>query len=157
MSEENPYSAPSITAAPVDTHVAFRPVPATHGLRLANAILDQIIIYMIVFAASSVLFMVGFYSVEADGQADPGFKAIVVNLGLMIAYYTLCEGVFGKTAGKLITGTRVVGEDGRKVPISTAFVRSICRLIPFEAFSFLSSDARGWHDSIAKTWVIKGR
>lgn len=67
------------------------------------------------------------------------------------------EGFTGKTIGKLLTGTKVVDSTGGPASIKTAFLRSLCRYIPFEPFSFLSSDARGWHDSITKTWVIKSR
>jgi hypothetical protein len=40
-------------------------------------------------------------------------------------------------------------------PFGTMVLRSLCRLIPFEPFSFLGSDARGWHDSITKTRVVR--
>ena len=48
----------------------------------------------------------------------------------------------------------VVLEDG-SLPSSTGYLkRSFSRMIPFEAFSFLGSEARGWHDTISKTYVV---
>ena len=39
---------------------------------------------------------------------------------------------------------------------STAQVlgRTLCRIIPFEAFSFLGTPPKGWHDVIPKTMVV---
>jgi len=33
-------------------------------------------------------------------------------------------------------------------------IRSLCRFIPLEAFSFLFNDGSGWHDTISSTKVI---
>ena len=61
----------------------------------------------------------------------------------------------GKTVGKMLTKSTVVREDGGRITLGQAFGRSLCRLIPFDAFSFLGSTAVGWHDSISKTRVVK--
>ncbi len=36
-------------------------------------------------------------------------------------------------------------------------IRSFSRLIPFEAFSFLGTPCRGWHDSISKNYVVDNK
>ena len=71
-------------------------------------------------------------------------------------YYIIMEYVFkGKTFGKLLTKTRAVTEYGERMDLGTIMVRSLCRLIPFEAFSFLGEEGtKGWHDTISKTKVI---
>lgn len=33
-------------------------------------------------------------------------------------------------------------------------LRTLCRLIPFEALSCLGEKSRGWHDRLSRTWVI---
>ncbi|MFT6808347.1 MAG: hypothetical protein ACJA01_001571 [Saprospiraceae bacterium] len=38
---------------------------------------------------------------------------------------------------------------------STVFKRSLCRLIPFEIFSFLGEPLMDWHDKISGTKVIE--
>ena len=69
-------------------------------------------------------------------------------------------GVFGvhrMYMGKWITGTRVVDERGDPPSWRQACLRSLARLIPFEAFSVLFSEdgmARGWHDSLPRTRVV---
>jgi uncharacterized RDD family membrane protein YckC len=67
------------------------------------------------------------------------------------------ESRFGRTLGKLITSTKVIAQDVVKPGFGRAMVRTLCRFIPFEPFSFFGAERRGWHDSIAKTWVVKSR
>ena len=74
-----------------------------------------------------------------------------------IVYYTICEKAFkGYTLGKLITGTRAVREDGGELTVKDAFLRSLSRLVPFEAFSIWFGSGL-WHDTWTKTKVIKSR
>jgi len=73
-----------------------------------------------------------------------------------LIYYTICEKAFkGYTLGKLITGTRAVREDGNELTIKDALLRSLSRIVPFEAFSAFGGYP--WHDSWTKTRVIKSR
>jgi len=83
-----------------------------------------------------------------------GFKPNGQNLNLIIvllSYYFLMEGAFRTTIGKIFTNTKVVGMNGTRV--DEIFIRTICRIIPFEPLSFLFAK-NGWHDSISKTTVI---
>lgn len=80
----------------------------------------------------------------------------VVGIFNYIIYYTFCEKVFkGYTLGKLLTGTRVIREDGQELTFKDAILRSLTRLVPFEALSALGP--RPWHDTWTKTMVIKAR
>lgn len=70
------------------------------------------------------------------------------------------EAFFDRTPGKFVCGTRVVSERGTAPTLGQVVGRTFARWIPFEPFSVLFSedgDARGWHDSIAKTKVIRAR
>jgi uncharacterized RDD family membrane protein YckC len=49
----------------------------------------------------------------------------------------------------------VVKKDGSKPDIKTLVIRTLCRFIPFEPFSFLGATPRGWHDTYSDTYVIK--
>ena len=74
---------------------------------------------------------------------------------IFIIFYMISEILLkGKTIGKYITKTVVVMEDGSKPKSSNILLRSLCRLIPFEAFSFLGAKGKGWHDTISKTYVV---
>lgn len=71
-------------------------------------------------------------------------------------YYTLCEKAFkGYTLGKLISGSRAIRTDGSELTLKDAVLRSLSRLVPFEAFSALAG--RPWHDTWTKTTVINVR
>jgi uncharacterized RDD family membrane protein YckC len=81
----------------------------------------------------------------------------LVGIFCMLGYYLVMEAAFGRTIGKLATGTRVVTVEGGAASFGQILGRTLCRLIPFEAFSFLTENAVGWHDSIPKTRVVKIR
>ncbi|MBL7941622.1 MAG: RDD family protein [Flavobacteriales bacterium] len=71
-------------------------------------------------------------------------------------YYFLCEHFMnGKTPGKFLTRTRAVTRDGYRMKPGRTAIRSLCRLIPFDALSFLGN--HGWHDTISRTIVVEDR
>lgn len=49
----------------------------------------------------------------------------------------------------------VVNKFGDKPDFKTVLIRSLCRNIPFEAFSFLNPGNSGWQDALSKTKVIE--
>lgn len=76
-------------------------------------------------------------------------------LSFAIFYYLVFESLFGRTMGKIITGSIVVDENGLKPSFGVVCTRTLCRLIPFDALSFLSKSGRIWHDSFSKTYVVE--
>ena len=78
----------------------------------------------------------------------------LVGLCILFIYYLFFEGVFGKTIGKMITKTKVISINGDAPDFSDIIGRTLCRFIPFEAFSYLGESGIGWHDSISKTLVV---
>lgn len=118
------------------------------GKRFVNLLVDTIVFYILVMLSAV------FYVIITQ-QAEMGnFTAYFMSFSIMIFYYTIIEGLTGKSIAKFITKTKVVNIDFSKPDIGTIFIRSLCRIIPFEPFSYLGSDARGWHDTITKTYVI---
>ncbi|QHS62505.1 RDD family protein [Chitinophaga agri] len=92
------------------------------------------------------------------GDVDAAFSGMgfswLIYYGISVVYYTLFEfGNGGRTLGKLVTRTHAVREDVSPLTLQDAFLRSLCRLIPFEVFSGFGD--RPWHDTITKTIVIK--
>ena len=70
------------------------------------------------------------------------------------------EGLFGFTIGKLVTGTRVVDEQGGRPTWRQVLIRTAMRFVPFEplsAFGEKGSEPRPWHDTVAKTRVVRRR
>ncbi len=74
---------------------------------------------------------------------------------ITLIYYNLTEIFMARSIGKFVTKTVVVMEDGSKPDYKTIMIRTICRIIPFNHFSFLGTPCRGWHDSLSKTYVVK--
>lgn len=92
-----------------------------------------------------------------DESASNTFTFYIMAIGIIVSYYTFMESLFGRTIGKLITGTKVATEQGTMPNTKTAFLRSLSRLVPFEAFSFLGDEPRGWHDTWTDTWVVSNK
>lgn len=138
---------------------------ASTGQRFLNFIIDAILIqYGLAFLSGIILGLVllnlfpdtaeSFYL--RDNQFV--FWGISYLLGAInyLIYYTICEKVFkGRTLGKLISGTRAINEDGTELSVKQAFLRSLCRIVPFEVFSGFGGHP--WHDNWTDTVVIKTR
>lgn len=139
------------------TYVLDDKLLASTGTRFLNYILD-LVFFVITLIAFGILIgilssLFGLTSVAQSVQelGDLGWNIIVIIFSIF--YYTVMEGLFGRSIAKFITGTVVVDENGEKPSFGTIFKRSLCRLIPFDAFSFLGN-SRGWHDSMSDTYVV---
>jgi uncharacterized RDD family membrane protein YckC len=135
---------------------------ASKGKRFANYIIDIISFYIFAILGGVVFALVSpdtaASAFEEVGNPDTSSKLVEQLLGILIllGYYTIMEGAFnGKTVGKYLTKTRALREDGSSLGWDKALIRSLCRLIPFEGFSYLGSNLLGWHDTISKTMVVE--
>ncbi len=144
-----------------ETHLFSDPeyhlVQASTGKRFANYIIDIVFFYFLVFLGSIVYVLLNPSSVYAPVEDNPEYNLMetLVIIFALILYYFAVETIFkGKTLGKLITGTRAVNEDGSNISPRAAFLRSLCRVVPFEAFSALGTPSYPWHDKWAKSYVI---
>lgn len=91
------------------------------------------------------------------------FDGSLLTAVVVLAYYIVLEGWFGRTAGKFVTGIRVVGEDGNRPGFVSALVRTLLRIIDgilayLVAFIIVvnSSRRRRLGDMAAKTLVVRG-
>jgi uncharacterized RDD family membrane protein YckC len=87
----------------------------------------------------------------------PGLLGFLTGLLLRIVYLSVLEGVFGRTIGKLLTGTMVVREDGGTPSVGQIIGRTFVRFVPFEPFSFFGGAPNGWHDRWSGTRVVRVR
>ena len=87
---------------------------------------------------------------NTDYPGDANILRIIFLISYAI-YYFISEAMFRATLGKYLTGTMVAGTNKRMFR-KLAFYRSICRLIPFEAISFLIR--KDWHDKLSGTAVV---
>ena len=130
---------------------------ASKGKRFANYILDSIFFLIISYIVGVILgIMFLLLSPESFYIFEEGNILFNYLFGFILSmmYYTTLEALTGRTIAKYITRTKVVKENGEKPDFRTIVIRSLCRFIPFEAFSFLGSESYGWHDSISHTIVI---
>jgi uncharacterized RDD family membrane protein YckC len=129
--------------------------PTRRRKRLINYLIDVMFYYLILFSIGIVwggfLLLTG--STSNEFQSD-SFIWNVFFIGGLMAYYITFESIFGKTIGKMVTNTKVVMMDGSKPTFKKVVLRSFARIIPFDAFSFLSPNPRGWHDTLSDTLVI---
>jgi len=125
--------------------------PAGRGRRFANYLIDTVAQVLLVAVLSAVSVVIWGESSLAWMETTPD---IVFGLGMMFLYYVPMEGLTGRTIGKFITRTVVVDEEGQRPSLGQVLGRTLARIVPFEAFSFFSSDARGWHDSWPRTYVV---
>lgn len=146
---DNVYKTPDSDVAVIDHD---NDQIATKGRRFATMLVDLVFYYLLAFAVGIGLAVLG------NDQLLEKTNNPLFGILLMLLYYMPQEALWGRTLGKLIVGTRVVNLDGEKINIAQALGRTLCRFIPFEAFSFLGgSRPQGWHDKIPKTKVIATR
>ncbi|MEZ0129411.1 RDD family protein [Flavobacterium sp. LBUM151] len=140
------------------TYIIDESLLASKGSRILNYILDIIFTMLLIFVLAFVLaILAGIFQWNGillwlSDMSD--LSGQVVFLGVAIFYYTITEAFLGRSLAKFITGTTVVDENGQKPDFGTILKRSLCRLIPFDALSFLGNSGRGWHDSISDTYVV---
>ena len=132
---------------------------ASRGTRFANYFIDIIVFYIFIFFFGvflGILATIGievplqwFLYLEGNLAADYLFTGILYFVYIFsIEYFTK-----GKSIGKFITKTKVVSIDGTTPTLNDFLIRSVSRIVPFEALSFLISDD-GWHDSWSNTRVV---
>lgn len=147
MSESNNPYAPPTAAADVPPPVSADEfvIGASQGKRFVNMLVDSI---------ASRVFSIGFVLFGARADLGGAFAGIAALL-FMIGYYVFLELAFQATLGKLITGTRVVTLSGGHPSFMQVLGRTLCRFVPFEPFSFFSSNRPiGWHDRWSNTRVV---
>lgn len=137
-------------------------VEASKTSRFLNYFIDMFAIYVLFVVLS--IFVGIFIGVTSPDLVDSideesfsnSIYTYVSFYVLMILYYAIFESLTGKTLGKVVTKTKTIDSDTNEKPtFSIAFVRTLCRFIPFDSISFLFYDGGGWHDRISKTRVVK--
>lgn len=123
-------------------------------VRMVHLLVDTAVAYMLFVAIVVADYLLSSGVLLTFSMQLSPFLIIV---SLLVAYYVLTESLFGRTAGKLITGTRVVAIGGARAPVWRIVLRTLARLIPFDALSFLVPGTRGWHDALSGTEVVRIR
>lgn len=132
---------------------------ATQIQRFFNLSIDLMFIYILVLSLGTTIILV---ALSVDNFAlsnyvtnlsavEIGFYTVIVSF----LYYYITEVYFSRTIAKLLTHTIVVNTNGTKPSKRSVFIRTCCRFIPFEAFTFLRKKGLGLHDEYSKTFVVR--
>jgi uncharacterized RDD family membrane protein YckC len=113
---------------------------ADKGLRFLTFFIDIAAFYLLIFFIGIVLAL-GFGAGVIDymDAINPWLDRLITAI-LLVCYYIFFEALWGRTIGKFIVGTKVVDREGNKPDFATTVQRSFCRIIPFDAFSFLGGE-----------------
>ena len=131
---------------------------ATTGQRFVNFLVD----YAIFYGYNILVFIVFGFCMGLSGHTGDEIREMLSDRLILygstifnfLTIYTFIEAVTkGRSLGKVITRTQAVNEDLTRIKLKQAFLRSLCRLIPFEVFSGFWGYT--WHDRFTKTYVIK--
>ncbi|HXB41039.1 MAG TPA: RDD family protein [Bacteroidia bacterium] len=122
---------------------------ASNTLRFINYLIDCVGVLVFGVVIGVIFGTVGM------AHLITGTNENFLGLILMLFYYGLMEGIMGRTLGKFVTGTKVITTEGNDPTFMNILGRTLCRFIPFDAFSFLGGGPGGWHDTISHTRVVK--
>jgi uncharacterized RDD family membrane protein YckC len=88
------------------------------------------------FIALAVLLFAPAFLVNWSGTAAPPLVAILglTGFSLLLLYFPVTEGLWGRSLGKLVSGTIVVDAEGRPPGIGKAALRTLARLVEVNPF-----------------------
>jgi uncharacterized RDD family membrane protein YckC len=132
-------------------YTAKRPVKVVEGgERFAHFFIDLIMFSLLSIPLEFILAFID-YIPQTIGASI--FMSFFPSYLLYALYYFIFESLMQSTPGKILTKSLVINEYGEKPTRKELVVRSLVRLVPFEALSCLSE--QGWHDRWSNTWVVK--
>ena len=119
---------------------------------------------LLLFYSAYVAYSVGLaahFRALSWNRLEGFFRLLILAWAILVTgYFVLFHGMEGKTIGKWLLGLRVVGVRQEPITYSRALVRWIGLVIsaPFGLgllWILWSREKRGWHDFLARTWVIR--
>lgn len=107
-----------------------------YGRRITAGFID-LAIWLAIFIVASI-----FFGTVVTSGPEPGVTAyselsgwpLVFYLLAGLVYFILMEWRFGATVGKLLTGVRVVSEDGKQATLEQITIRNLVRIV--DAFPY---------------------
>lgn len=174
---------------PVTDQVTGSFVPGTSpppladlGIRFVARLIDWVIIFVANMVATAVFYALTAAGTTLDNEGGAIFGAgfallflwqFLIGALVPTAYFVGSQARFGRTAGKAITGLRLVRADNRPLTVQDVFKREWWHLLMFVpylgpslivpimaitvAFTISSGNGRGWPDQAANTGVVRQR
>lgn len=131
---------------------------ASKNNRFVNHLIDLIPQYAVMYGISYLFLYIGeftenYYLLDYWNGLSR-VEDLMYSYLLMLLYFFIMESFTYRTLGKYVTKTMVVMTNGEVPTQQQIFIRSLCRIIPFDGLSFLGDNGKGWHDSFSKTYVV---
>lgn len=124
----------------------------TNGHRFVHYLLDLLFMTPIWLNIIQLFVDMGTFYWMGEGNRIMLELGTQVTIGIaFIFYYFVSEAIFCQTLGKMVTRSCVV-TNGVEFSNGRMFIRTLCRLIPFDKFSFLFG--ANWHDRASSTAVV---
>jgi uncharacterized RDD family membrane protein YckC len=130
---------------------------ATQGTRFGTYVIDRILSFGLSMVLAMAYFAMNPAAAESFDDTTASGKLLDYASGYLslILYYVFFETVCnGRTVGKMICGTRALTVEGEIMSLGTVVKRTLCRIVPFDALSFLGAFGNGWHDRWSDTMVV---
>ena len=132
-----------------ERRLSFAP-HATNGPRFKHYLIDTA---FIVIVGLSMRRTYGFMLGGLSANFSTTFFQITLLFTLM-TYYLVSEGIFNQSLGKIVTNKYVARANGDAPSFGNIVLRTLCRFIPFEGFSYLPNPMAKWHDKFSNTDVF---
>ncbi|MBO9199932.1 MULTISPECIES: RDD family protein [Niastella] len=126
----------------------------TGSHRFVHYLLDFLFMLPVFLSLSRMLNTIRYYTRYQFQDWNPVLFTLCIELFVVfcyLLYYYLSEAIFRQTFGKMITNSCVVS-DGVELSNGRVFLRTLCRLIPFDRIAFLFGAK--WHDRASRTAVV---
>jgi uncharacterized RDD family membrane protein YckC len=139
-----------------------RGTPAGFVTRFVAYAIDAVVIMGLVSVMTFVVNAIALLTFGDRSDLDPpdGWGLTLASVSVVaLVYLTLGWWLFGRTVGKLVMGVRVVDIAGQRPSFVQALVRALMYGVSaILALGFLwiavTPARRGWHDRVARTWVV---
>jgi uncharacterized RDD family membrane protein YckC len=140
-----------------EEYIAKRPVKSiANGPRFGHFIIDTLCFYFLIIIVTFGLDLfatINHFNLATKLTID--FFASIVSIIIYPGLYAFCEHKWQRTPGKFFTKSLIIDEYGNKPDLKAIILRSIVRIVPFDAISCYGDKySHGWHDRWAKTWVV---
>jgi uncharacterized RDD family membrane protein YckC len=126
-------------------------VSTSKSERFIHLIVDGLIVWI---SFSTFLDFLGPFLRKASDSIGERLTLLLFFIISRTIYYLIFEYTLNATPAKFLTQSRVVDDNGGKVAINTLTARTLYRFIPFEPFSFFTSNG-GLHDIWSNTYIVK--
>jgi uncharacterized RDD family membrane protein YckC/ribosomal protein L40E len=117
-----PPASPVIRPVEPPASPAGSPALASIGRRAGAYIIDVLVLV--------VLSVIAIYALGIDPEDDSSQdQQLLIYVGLTLAYFIIAEALTGQTAGKRLTGIRVVTEEGEPISWGKSAGRNLLRIV----------------------------